>query len=243
MSSSTTSPVFATKFAPLPWRFRAKNVADACRDSMDRLGVNSIDLYQIHWPGILNDAFWDGLADCYQQGLVKNVGVSNYGPQLLKRAHSALKVRGVPLTSNQIQYSLLCRQQETNGALEAALDLNVTTLAYSPLAQGILTGKFSNGNLPTGPRSSMVRNIVPQVTGLLDDLKDIAETRNKTMSQVALNWAMAKGTVPIPGARTIKQAKDNSGALGWFLELDEVARLDKSANKCGVNIPLALQSP
>lgn len=183
-SKSDTKPVLATKFAPLPWRFQAKDVVNACKDSLDRFGVDQIDLYQIHFPGILNEAYWNGLADCIDKGLVKSVGVSNYGPLLLRSAYRSLKDRGIELESNQIQYSLLCRQQEMNGAIQTAKELNITTLAYSPLAQGILTGKFSSGLSPAGPRSSVVRAILPKVTPLLTEIKSIADTREKTMAQV-----------------------------------------------------------
>lgn len=142
-SESSVKPFFATKFAPLPYRFEKSAVVEACLESRDRLGVSQIDLYQIHWPMPLkNDIYWEGLAECYHKGYVKSVGVSNYGPKLLRSAHSYLKSLGVPLATNQIQYSLLCRTQESNGVLRTAEEIGVTTLAYSPLAQGILTGKF-----------------------------------------------------------------------------------------------------
>ena len=103
---------------------------------MDRLGVDSIDLYQIHFPGFINEPYWSGLADCYNQGLVKHIGVSNYGPDLLRRAHKYFADRGIQLESNQIQYSLLCRQQETNGALQVG---NKICYTFAPSVCNIST--------------------------------------------------------------------------------------------------------
>ena len=246
-----SKPYMATKFAPYPYRFRESNVLEACTSSMDRLGVDQIDLYQIHWPMFFDETYWKGLAECYHRGYVKAVGVSNYGANQLKACHKALSDLGVPLSSNQIQYSLLCRQQENNGALAMAKNLGIVTLAYSPLAQGILTDKFSEADIPKaskkGPRSSGWRaggdlaTTLPKVRGLLSVMREISAVKDKTPAQIALNWCICKGTVPIPGARNAKQAKDNAGALGWRLSRDEVYKLDVAARMSGVNLPLQLQ--
>ena len=105
-----------------------------------------------------NKAYWEGIARCYDKGLIKAVGVSNYGPEALKTVHKFLDDRGVPLSTNQIQFSLLSRSAESDGLLRTASDLGVSILAYSPLAQGILTGKFDQSNLPAGPRSATGMN-------------------------------------------------------------------------------------
>ena len=157
--------VIATKFTPSPWRQSADSVVKACQESARRLGVESIDLYQIHMPDIVHplsglgvarrpkdEVYWEGLAECYNRGLIKNVGVSNYGPTMLGRCQEALGRRGVPLASNQINYSLLYRGDRPGGhrgregaqaTLDAGTDAGVATLAYFPLAMGLLTGKYS----------------------------------------------------------------------------------------------------
>jgi len=95
---------------------------------------------------------------------------------------------------------------------------------------GILTGKYSEkGPFPRGVRGLLLRQLLPGVRSLLQCLQDVAQSRNKTMSQVALNWCIAKGTMPIPGARSVKQAQENIGALGWQLNSGEIAELDKAA--------------
>ena len=106
----------ATKFAALPWRLKAKDVVDACEASLKRLQKPQIELYQIHFPNAwANEDYWDGLAQCYERGLVKAVGVSNYGKDAVRAVHAALAKRGIPLVSNQIQYSLLYPYANENG--------------------------------------------------------------------------------------------------------------------------------
>lgn len=240
--------VIGTKFAPLPWRITANSVVEACRDSMDRLSTDKIDLYQLHWPGsIFNEAYWEGISQCYQRGWIGAVGVSNYGPRMLRQVHQSLASRNVPLASNQVQFSLLCRSAISNGLLQTAQELNVTILAYSPLSQGVLTGKFSSTNVPKGPRSAIVRATVDKAQPLINIMKDMAKTKSEalnlevTPSQIALNWCISKGTVPIPGARNVRQATDNCNVLKWSLEEDDVRALDQAAGRSGVNIATPLQ--
>ncbi|MCD6054391.1 MAG: putative oxidoreductase (related to aryl-alcohol dehydrogenase), partial [Rubrobacteraceae bacterium] len=126
-------PVIATKFAPLPYRISAKSLLKAVDKSLERLGIETIDLYQIHFPNpILNmKSLMDVLAETVKAGKVRRVGVSNYGADQMKRAHDRLASQGVSLAANQVEYSLLQRAPETNGVLEASRDLGVTLIAYS----------------------------------------------------------------------------------------------------------------
>ena len=133
----------ATKFAALPWRTKRGDVVAAARKSLERLG-RPIDLYQIHFPGAwANEAYWDGLGDAYELGLVKSVGVSNYGSAAVRAAHATLAARGIPLATNQIQMSLLYRCPLENGLKSTCDELGVGTISYSPLALGLLTGAIS----------------------------------------------------------------------------------------------------
>ncbi|GMP70701.1 hypothetical protein CsSME_00029439 [Camellia sinensis var. sinensis] len=93
----------------------------------------------------------------------------------------------------------------------------------------MLTGKYSPSNLPRGPRGLLFRQIIPGLDPLLNSLKEIAQRRKKTMPQVAINWCICKGTIPIPGVRTVKQAEENLGALGWRLSSDELLQLEYAA--------------
>ncbi|KAK9904950.1 hypothetical protein WJX75_006301 [Coccomyxa subellipsoidea] len=240
MKTTETKPVIATKFAPLPWRFTSKSVVSACRASLDRLGIEKAGLYMQHWPGILtngpfNDAFVEGLGDCARLGLTQAVGVSNFSAERVRRANSILQAKGVPLASNQVQYSLLYRVPEVNGVADAVREAGATLVAYSPLAQGLLTGKYNKNNLPKGPRGiTITADRVAEVEPLLSLMRDIGSAHGgKTPGQVAINWTVCKGALPIPGAKNARQVREAAGALGWRLNPDEVAALDKSSSKIG----------
>ncbi|XP_021273790.1 uncharacterized oxidoreductase At1g06690, chloroplastic isoform X2 [Herrania umbratica] len=203
----------ATKFAALPWRFGRQSVLNALKDSICRLGVSSIELYQLHWPGVWgNEGYIDGLGDAVEQGLVKAVGVSNYNERRLRDAYERLKKRGIPLASNQVNYSLIYRAPEQNGVKAACDELGITLIAYCPIAQGALTGKYTPENLPTGPRS---RIYTPEF-----------------LTKVVLNWLIAQeNVVPIPGAKNAEQAEEFSGALGWRLSNEQVDELRSLASE------------
>ncbi|MCT7968052.1 aldo/keto reductase [Laspinema sp. D1] len=224
----------ATKLAPYPWRLTRRSMVSAGEASAQRLG--RLDLVQMHWS-TANYAPWqewsllDGLADLYDRGLVKGVGLSNYGPKRLERIYQKFSDRGVPIATLQVQYSLLSTYPVTTLGLKEVCDrLGIQLIAYSPLALGLLTGKYSeNGPFPPGIRGFLFRNILPKIQPLLDCLKAIASDRNKTMSQVAINWCICKGMIPIPGAKSVEQAQQNLGALGWSLDAREVLQLDQVA--------------
>ncbi len=228
----------ATKFAPYPWRFSARTLRGALDASLQRLGVERVELYQIHFPySILSiAALMDALADAVAEGKVGAVGVSNYSAPQMARAQEALARRGVTLASNQVQYSLLSRRPETNGVLDACRALGVTLIAYSPLAQGLLTGKYAVGDRPPGIRGRLgqfgdtrLRGLV----GLLGLLRGIGQDHGgKTPGQVALNWLIRQtGVLPIPGAKNAAQATGNAGALGWALRPAEVAALGTATRR------------
>lgn len=233
----------ATKLAAYPWRLTRGSMVSAGKSSAQRLGRN-IDLVQLHWS-TANYAPWqewallDGLADMYSQGLVKGVGLSNFGPKRLKKVHQRFTERGVPIATLQVQYSLLSTYPVTElGIKEVCDELGIKLIAYSPLALGILTGKYSEKNsdknsnkssFPKGIRGLLFRQLLPGVRSLLDTLGEIAKSRNKTMSQVAINWCICKGTIPIPGAKSLEQVQQNIGALGWELDSGEIAQLDRAA--------------
>ena len=145
----------ATKFMPLPWKLGVQGaLLDALKASLDRLGVASVDLYQLHGPISLRGhaALAEALAAAHQQGLVKAVGVSNYSAKETRSIHAQLQKRGLALATNQIEFSLLRRGPETGGLLATCAELGVVPLAYSPLGQGRLTGKYSAQNPPPGKR-------------------------------------------------------------------------------------------
>ncbi len=226
----------ATKLAPYPWRLTRNSMVAAGKASAKRLGRN-IDLVQMHWS-TANYFPWqewqllDGLADLYEQGLVKGVGLSNYGPKRLRQVYQKLSDRHVPILTLQVQYSLLSTYPVTELGLKDVCDeLGIELIAYSPLCLGILTGKYSQTNLPKGIRGLLFKRLLSGAKTLLACLEEIARSRQKTMSQVAINWCISKGTIPIPGAKNPEQAKQNIGALDWRLSEGEVTELDRTAAK------------
>jgi aryl-alcohol dehydrogenase-like predicted oxidoreductase len=229
------SVVVATKFVPYPWRLRRASLLRALRGSLDRLGMDQVDVYQIHLPlpPVSTEAWMDALADAVEAGLTRAVGVSNYNLTQMERAHAALTQRGVALASNQVEYSLLHRDPERNGVLTACHELGVTLIAYSPLAMGVLTGKYTPDNPMPGLRGRRFnRQRLARVEPLIELLREIGQAHGgKTPAQVALNWTIYKGAVPIAGAKNARQAEQNSGALGWELTADEVAALDAASDQ------------
>lgn len=225
----------ATKLAAYPWRLTRSSMVTAGKSSAQRLGRN-VDLVQMHWS-TANYAPWqegpllDGLADLYEQGLVKGVGLSNFGPKRLKLVQQKFAQRGVPIATLQVQYSLLSTYPVTElGIKDICDELGIKLIAYSPLALGLLTGKYaSESAVPKGIRGFLFKQILPKIIPLQTCLRQIAESRNKTMSQIAINWCICKGTIPIPGAKNVEQARDNIGALGWRLDNSEIAELDRVA--------------
>lgn len=226
----------ATKYFPLPWRFTDSAVTDALSESLARLQRDRIELYQIHWPFSFflgQKGLMRGLAEAVKQGRVGAVGVSNYSARQMREAHAYLAGYGVPLAVNQVQYSLLHRTIERNGVLSTARELGVKILAYSPLAQGRLTGKYSPEATaqPTGARKidpKFSRRGLTQIAPVLTALQAIAAAHDKTPAQVALNWLICQGdVVPIPGAKNAQQASQNAGALGWRLSAEEQAQLSQ----------------
>jgi len=227
-----TSAVVATKFMPSPWRLNvSRSLLSALRASLDRLGLPAVDLYQIHGPISLRShaAMAEALAEAHQLGLVKAVGVSNFSVKETRSSAGELERRGLRLATNQIEFSLLRRSPETGGLLATCTELGVRPLAYSPIGQGRLTGKYSVDHPPPGKRT-FSNHPMAMVDAVVHELRAIGERHGgKLPSQVALNWVMAKGAVPIPGAKNRKQAEENAGALGWQLDEDDITRLDRAA--------------
>ncbi len=225
------SLVVATKFFPYPWRWRGKDLLRALRSSLARLKMSQVHLYQLHWPfpPVSIETWAEALAWAAESGQTLAVGVSNYNREQMLRAYEVLQRHNLPLASNQLPYHLLDRRVEFNGLLKTCQELGVTLIAYSPLAQGMLSGKYTWQNPPPGVRGRRYsRSYLRKIQPLIEGLKQIGEALGgKTPAQVALNWVMAKGAVPIPGAKNAQQAQENIGALGWRLDEAQVAMFDQ----------------
>ncbi|MEO1673269.1 MAG: aldo/keto reductase [Cyanobacteria bacterium J06631_2] len=191
----TVQPVqIATKYFPLPWRFNAQAVAETLSDSLKRLQVEQVALYQVHMPFsflMSQQTLMEALAKEVERGRILTVGVSNYSAEQMQEAHTLLAQYNVPLAVNQVRYSLLTRKIEQNGILELARQLGITILAYSPLDQGLLTGKYTpentaivQGARKLDPKFSVAG--LSKIEPVISKLKQLGEKYDKTPAQVAL---------------------------------------------------------
>jgi aryl-alcohol dehydrogenase-like predicted oxidoreductase len=220
----------ATKLFPvLPL---APIVEQRARRSAERLGVDTIDLYQVHWPNpvVPDRPAMDGLRRVIDQGLVGHGGVSNYG---LGRWQSAEKILGQPLISNQVEYSLVQRKPE-HELLPWAQTAGRLIIAYSPLAKGLLSAKYDAENRPRGRVRQFNPLFLPEnlerASGLITALREIAREHDATPSQVALAWLLRRpNVVAIPGASSVAQVEANAAAADLDLTDDDDARLTKEA--------------
>jgi aryl-alcohol dehydrogenase-like predicted oxidoreductase len=227
----------ATKWMPV--LRRASNIQATIDTRLSCLSPFPIDLYQVHQPYSLSsiESQMNGMADLVQQGKVGAVGVSNYSEKMMRRAHAALAQRGLPLVSNQVKYSLLDRRIETSGVMAAAKELGITIIAYSPLEQGLLSGKFHDDpgliRRRVGPRKYLAqfrRSGLERSRPLIEELRKIAAAHGVTPTQVALAWLLAfHGDIvmAIPGASKVSHVQENVGATGFDLSGLEKERIDE----------------
>ncbi len=226
------SVILATKWWPA--LRRARSIGRTFGDRLRFLDTKYIDLHQIHNPFSISTvgSQMTEMAKLVRDGRVRHVGVSNFSAEGMRKAHSELARHGLSLVSNQVKYSLLRREIETNGVLDAARDLGVTVIAYSPLARGMLTGKFHDRPETLGERNffrryygSLNKTALERSRPVADALKSVAEKYGVTPSQAALNWLLnfnGECVVVIPGATTAAQARDNAGAMGFKLSDDDL---------------------
>ena len=216
----------ATKLWPLHGLRR--QVGPAARRSLMRLQMERVELYQVHWPNPLVPLAWTmaGMRDVLEAGLVGAVGVSNFNLSRWRRADAAL---GVPVAANQVSYSLLKRGAERD-LLPFAQAEDRVIIAYSPLAQGLLSGRYDPSTLPGGVRRAnplFTPENARRLRPVLDVLRQVADAHAATMAQIALAWCVHRpNVVAIPGAKSVRQMEENAAAADIELSADEVAALD-----------------
>ena len=239
LSASGRKPgevLIATKWWPA-LRF-ASNIKKTIDDRISALSPYPVDLYQIHQPFSFSGEKKEmkAMTELIDRKLIKYVGVSNFSAKKMKNAWEALDKRGIPLASNQVQYSLLNRKIESNGIMETARGFGISIIAYSPLAQGLVTGKFHDN--PELIKNTGMRKYMPQFKSggleksrpVIDLVKELALKYNVTTSQIALNWLINfKGNtvVAIPGATKDNHVKENTGAMSFRLSEEYMDRLDR----------------
>jgi aryl-alcohol dehydrogenase-like predicted oxidoreductase len=226
--------IVATKWQPI--LRTARNIPVSIEDRLRFLDGFSIANYMVHQPYSFSspEAEMNAMADLVEAGKIRSVGVSNFNPARMRRAHAALAKRGLPLAVNQVRYSLLNREIETNGVLETAKELGVTITAYTPLARGLLSGKYHKNpellSQMSGWRKASMRRNLERSRPLINAMDEIAVQYEATIAQVALNWLInfnGEIVVTIPGATRVRQAEESAGAMKFRLSDDEMARLDE----------------
>lgn len=226
--------VVATKWWPL---FRsAANIPRTIDDRLRFLDGYGIDLYMVHQPyGFASpEAEMDAMAELVAQGKIRSIGVSNFSAKRMRRAHRQLEKRSLPLAVNQVHYSLVHRKIESNGILDAAKELGVTVIAYTPLGAGLLTGKYHKDpsliSAKKGFHRGGIRRMLEKTRPLVQALEEIGSEHGATAAQVALNWVIhfhGNTVVTIPGASKVRQAEESAAALKFRLNDEELARLDE----------------
>ena len=214
-------PAFvASKFAPFVARTSPRHLMAALDASLARLGLQTLDLYYVHFPFPFTDiaSFAAGLTEAVKSGKARQVGVSNFSADQMRRIADLLAGSNIPLAANEVHYSLLHRQPETNGVLDACRELDVALVAYFPLASGRLTrapAEAKAGALETLQRT----------------LAEVAQAHQASAAEVALNWLLARDphVIPIPGATKARHASANLAALGWRLTDAEFAAIDAAS--------------
>jgi len=210
---------------------RPEYVKQACEDSLNRLGVEVIDLYYMHRkdPDTPIEETVGAMAELVKAGKVRHIGLSEVSPQNLRRAHAVH-----PVTALQIEYSLWTRDIEENGLLETCRELGIGIVAYSPLGRGFLSGNIDSAD-SLAPDD--FRRYNPRFMGenmrknsmMLADYKEMAAEIGCTPAQLAIAWTLAKGDdiIPIPGTKRLKYLEDNINAANFPLSKEQVERLEK----------------
>ena len=242
-TSKVNNLTIATKLAPFPWRIGRNGLKKAFEKSRNRLKGN-LTRVQLHWSTYRyapwqEEQLLNGLGDLYEKDLIKEIGLSNTGPQRLRFLYQKLNERGIKINSIQMQFSLLTKPSlEDEKIKNICNENNIEYLAYSPLALGLLTIPPNKSPKPsTFLRQKLFERILPKTQELRELLASIGQKYSVSQAQVALNWVRSHGSKPIVGIRNPLQAKDAISALSWSLTKNEKEKLDSYRNKCLTNMP------
>lgn len=237
--------ILSTKFTPQIADVQSAHpVSSMLEASLERLGVESIDLYWIHNPFDV-EKWTPGLIPLLQNGKVKQVGVSNHNLAQIKRANEILNASGYAIRAVQNHYSLLYRASEEAGILDYCQQNDITFFAYMVLEQGALSGRYdSNNPMPAGSgRAESYNAVLPQLETLTAAMKKIGAERNASIAQVAIAWAMAKGALPLIGATNVHHVLDAASAAQIQLCSEEVILLEQLAKETRVDTRGAWEEP
>ncbi|MFQ9716552.1 MAG: aldo/keto reductase [Blautia sp.] len=236
--------ILSTKFTPQIAGDGTDPVAKMCDASMERLGTDYIDIYWIHNPADV-ERWTPGLVSLVKSGKVGRVGVSNHNLAQIKRAEEILGKQGVHISAVQNHYSLLYRSSEDAGILDYCKENNIDFYAYMVLEQGALSGKYDTKNpLPEGSQRGDTYNpILPQLEELIDAMRYMAKRHNVGVAQVAIAWAIAKGTRPIIGVTKVSHVEDAAKAAKVVLSAEEMETLEVLAKEANVDTRGSWENP
>jgi len=210
-------------------------VLKAADGSLKRLGVNVIDLYLVHHPNpnVPIEETMRAMERLIDEGKVRYIGVSNFDASLIEKAQESLSKHEI--VANEVKYNIIEREIKED-LLPYCKKEKISIIAYSPLARGLLTGKFSQDSIPEGHwrrRDPLFQEpIFSKALKLVEVLRKIAEAYGKTPGQVALNWLASKPeVVPIFGASSISQVEENCGAVGWRMSNEELQMIETAYRK------------
>jgi aryl-alcohol dehydrogenase-like predicted oxidoreductase len=212
---------------------RPDYVRRACDASLQRLGVDVIDLYYQHRVdrSVPVEETWGAMHELVEVGKVRHLGISEAGPETIRRAHAVH-----PVAALQTEYSLWSREVEINGVLDTARALGIGFVAYSPLGRGFLTGTIDDTSQLAAddfrrgqPRFTEAN--ISKNRGIVDAVTRVAENLDVTPAQVALAWTLARGydLVPIPGTKRVRYVEDNVRAVDVVLDEEQLHTLDDAA--------------
>lgn len=232
-----------------------KHIFESIDGSLSRLGTDYVDLYQAHRYDAETplEETMQAFADVVRQGKALYIGVSEWDADQLRRGAALAKDLGVSLISNQPQYSMLWRVIEEE-VVPTSIELGISQIVWSPVAQGILTGKYLPGQpLPEGSRATDEKGGADAVSRFLRDdvltavqnLKPIAEEQDLTLAQLAIAWVLANDNVAsaIIGASRPEQVRDNVQAAGVKLSSETLTRIDEALGSIPETDPRKTVSP
>lgn len=236
--------ILSTKFTPQIAGASDNAVKEMLDESLKRLGTDYIDIYWIHNP--VDVKKWTPeLIPLIKSGKVKRVGISNHSLEEIKQANAILSEAGFKISAVQNHYSLLYRSSEEAGILDYCNENFIAFFAYMVLEQGALTGRYNSQNpLPEGSaRANTYNKVLPQLQQLTSAMQNIGESKNASVAQVAMAWAIAKNTLPIIGVTKLSQVEDAVQASKLSLTAVEIETIEALAKKAGVDTRGSWEKP
>lgn len=230
------SIMLSTKFTPQIASDSETAMQDMLEGSKNRLHTDRIDVYWIHNP--MNVEKWTPhLIPLAKNGQIKSIGVSNHNLAEIKRANEILAAEGLKVSAVQNHFSLLHRSSERAGILDYCKENGITFYAYMVLEQGALTGKYNKEHpFPVGTgRGDSYNPHLAEIEALVTELKKIGDIYDASPAQIAMAWAIAKGTLPIIGVTKVKQVEEAAVSTQITLTDEEIDRLEKLGDETGVN--------